>query len=120
MHCNKSTAHQSNGSTTRIVTTIIVVVGLVFHLAYVLTIVDVYFRSPLVSGMPPTATYNESLCATATHADACHGAPAKRLVLMVGMFVTSTHKQAHVAIVELLTTKQRREHSRRASSRYVL
>jgi len=52
----------------------LIVLGLVFHVVYVITIVDVYFRSPLVQGMAPTPTYDE-------HTQ--HQVPARRLVLIV-------------------------------------
>jgi len=45
-------------------------VGLLFHLAYMLSIFDIYFRSPLVQGISPVEPSAE--------------APAKRLVLFVG------------------------------------
>ena len=47
--------------------------AVVFHVIYVLSIFDVYFRSPIVSGM------------RAFSVDAPK-APAKRLVLYVGVF----------------------------------
>lgn len=54
----------------------LLVVGLLFHLVYMLSIFDIYFRSPLVQGIepiPPTAE-----------------APAKRLVLFVGIQIPSS------------------------------
>jgi hypothetical protein len=50
---------------------VIVAVGFFFHLTYLFTIVDIYFRTPIVHGMQPVAQ-REDL------------APAKRLVLFVG------------------------------------
>jgi phosphatidylinositol glycan class N len=49
----------------------LVVVGLVFHGVYLLSIFDIYFRSPIVHGMPPYGVP--------------HDPPAKRVVLFVGM-----------------------------------
>ncbi len=49
----------------------LVIVGLLFHIVYVLSIFDIYFRSPIIHGMPPNAAPIEP--------------PAKRLVLFVGM-----------------------------------
>lgn len=45
-------------------------VGIVFHAVYILSIFDIYFRSPLIKDLPPTAPVQP--------------APAKRLVLFVG------------------------------------
>jgi hypothetical protein len=52
---------------------VIVAVGFFFHLTYLFTIVDIYFRTPIVHGMEPVPQ-NTNL------------APAKRLVLLVGSF----------------------------------
>jgi phosphatidylinositol glycan class N len=46
---------------------------LAFHLTYMLSIFDIYFRSPLVQGLEPVEPSAE--------------APAKRLVLFVGMSI---------------------------------
>ena len=46
-------------------------VGFVFHLVYILSIFDIYFRSPLVHGIEPVQPSAE--------------APARRLVLFVGI-----------------------------------
>jgi phosphatidylinositol glycan class N len=46
-------------------------VGLVFHLTYMLSKIDIYCRSPLVQGIAPVMPSIE--------------APAKRLVLFVGI-----------------------------------
>ena len=50
-------------------------VGIIFHCCYLFSIFDIYFRSPLVHGMEPVPSGgNENL-----------EAPAKRLILFVGM-----------------------------------
>ena len=48
----------------------LLVLGVVFHFAYVASIFDIYFRSPLVHGMEPV--------------EPPRPAPASRLVLLVG------------------------------------
>lgn len=47
-------------------------IAVVFHVTYIYTIFDVYFVSPIVQGMRPFKVESEK-------------APAKRLVLYVGM-----------------------------------
>lgn len=49
----------------------VLVVGMLFHIIYVFSIFDIYFRTPLVHGMSPVPCQ--------------YTAPAKRLVLFVGM-----------------------------------
>ena len=48
----------------------LLVAGIVFHAAYLFSIFDIYFRSPIVHGMQPVANLR-------------HSPPAKRLVLFV-------------------------------------
>lgn len=55
----------------------LVVIGLVFHSVYLFSIFDIYFRSPIVHGMPP---YGVPL-----------KPPANRLVLFVGNVFISGH-----------------------------
>jgi hypothetical protein len=50
----------------------IVAVGVVFHLVYLVSIVDIYFRTPLVHGVEPIQFPGAP--------------PAKRLVLFVGKY----------------------------------
>jgi len=51
-------------------TACIVIVGIAFHLLYTYSIVDIYFRTPLIHGMSPVPLNIQ--------------APAKRVVLIVG------------------------------------
>lgn len=52
-------------------------IAIVFHVIYIYTIFDIYFVSPIVSGMRAFKAPVEK-------------APAKRLVLYVGMIGTTT------------------------------
>lgn len=52
----------------------LVVLGLVLHAVYMLSIFDIYFKTPIVHGMEPVIPR--------------FTAPAKRLVLLVGIFCT--------------------------------
>ena len=63
-------------------------VAVVFHVVYILSIFDVYFRSPIVSGMRAFSVDGPK-------------APAKRLVLYVGMDRPSSHP-LRPAIVRLI------------------
>ncbi|KAL7747757.1 Glycosyl phosphatidyl inositol anchor synthesis [Sorochytrium milnesiophthora] len=60
----------------------LLVLGIVFHAAYVLSVFDIYFRTPLVHGMTP---HSPSTVAAATMGrdQSQTRAPAKRLVLFV-------------------------------------
>jgi Na+/H+ antiporter NhaD/arsenite permease-like protein len=49
-------------------------VGVVFHGLYVFSVITIYFQSPLVFGLSPYRGMTQE-------------APAKRLVLFVGMFI---------------------------------
>lgn len=50
----------------------LVVLGVILHAVYMLSIFDIYFKTPIVHGMDPVTPRFK--------------APAKRLVLLVGIF----------------------------------
>jgi len=51
----------------------LLILGILFHVIYMFSIFDIYFRSPLVHGMTPVQSPLPS--------------PAKRLVLFIGEFI---------------------------------
>jgi phosphatidylinositol glycan class N len=64
----------------------LVVLGVILHAIYMLSIFDIYFKSPIVHGVDPVPPR--------------FSAPAKRLVLLVGMYAPlslkiHTHIHAH-------------------------
>lgn len=64
-------------------------IAVVFHLVYIYSIFDIYFVSPIVSGM---RAYGANYSATQEGGETW-AAPAKRLVLYVGMFGSITGEQ---------------------------
>jgi phosphatidylinositol glycan class N len=67
----------SSGSRTHYNITKLLLFGLVFHVVYLRSVFDCYFTSPVVQGMKNHGATTEK-----------EKAPAKRLVLIVGMFQT--------------------------------
>jgi hypothetical protein len=59
-------------------------IAVVFHLVYVYSIFDIYFVSPIVTGMAPQGFFVEK-------------APAKRLVLFVGMVLYWSFRNVHMS-----------------------
>lgn len=55
----------------------LVVLGVILHAVYMMSIFDIYFKTPIVHGMDPVAPR--------------FSAPAKRLVLLVGTFYGNSH-----------------------------
>ncbi|RUP42936.1 alkaline-phosphatase-like protein [Jimgerdemannia flammicorona] len=87
----------------------LLIIGVVFHLVYIFSIFDIYFKSPLIHGMTP---YHVEL-----------PAPADRLFLFVGEFLrgffhipTFPHSHVPTLILALLTTLQATVFARTSSS----
>ena len=59
----------------------LVVLGVILHAVYMLSIFDIYFKSPIVRGVDPVPPR--------------FSAPAKRLVLLVGMVKINVHSLTH-------------------------
>lgn len=70
----------------------LVSLGLLFHVWYMMSIFDIYFRTPVIHGMTPVPIENAT-------------APAKRLVLFVGSSCHATLSSAPYRDIRHLTQK---------------